>query len=315
MGIENVRIKNFNPSLLHISFGLISCAYSGNFSSEVKLVYESNESQIHQPKFYVAEQNDMLFVVTRGSASSNDFKTDLDYQPITNSYGTFHNGFYTSAQFILNNTDIYVNKTNLPIYFVGHSLGGSVSQILTVLYREKYPNKSIGCLSFGPAPCMALKRNIHVKLKPYIVSIVLGNDIVPTLSIHNLYKVLQPFFDRNVITANNDDLIYQTAGSMLKTLKSTLHEDQMCFYDYLTEKVSNIISDVKSYHLRYNSGNKSDICFIYGNTFIIGNRQKPLGQCFVDQRRQLSFMHVTSSSISIHSYLKYREAVFRIRSF
>ncbi|BAT99677.1 hypothetical protein VIGAN_10117600 [Vigna angularis var. angularis] len=71
---------------------------------------------------------------------------------------------------------------------VGHSLGGGTAALLTLKLREIQQFSSTTCVTFGPAACMTWE--LAEFGKPFIISIVNGSDIVPTLSASSVHDFI-----------------------------------------------------------------------------------------------------------------------------
>ena len=126
--------------------------------------------------------------------------------PYIPDFGYVHSGFYHSAQAIFNNDTLIslIEQSDLPLYIVGHSLGGSVSTILHVMFSKKYPNKDINTITFNPAPSMD-----NSKIEPYeskVATIRHQNDFVSKLSIYNVLKFIEDI--KNDPENDNDFQIY-----------------------------------------------------------------------------------------------------------
>ncbi|ETE58256.1 Sn1-specific diacylglycerol lipase beta, partial [Ophiophagus hannah] len=65
----------------------------------------------------------------------------------------------------------------------GHSLGGGIASILAIMLRNSFPN--MRCYAFSP-PGGLLSKSLADYTKQFIVSVVVGKDIIPRLSMLNL---------------------------------------------------------------------------------------------------------------------------------
>lgn len=73
-----------------------------------------------------------------------------------------------------------------PIIVVGHSLGAGTAAILSIMLKEKYRN--VICFAFAP-PGGLLSEDAAEYSKNFVVSVVLGKDIVPRLGLHQMEKL------------------------------------------------------------------------------------------------------------------------------
>lgn len=96
---------------------------------------------MYKPKFYCLEHSNDLYVVVRGSESNDDWLTDFDcnevHQIIRGKDIYFHYGFYTAANYIIDNINTFLTRDYENIYFVGHSYGAGVSSVLCMLTKNK----------------------------------------------------------------------------------------------------------------------------------------------------------------------------------
>jgi hypothetical protein len=79
-----------------------------------------------------------------------DFLSCAEFNETTTNYGTFHLGAYKSALFTLQGARPYVASFNGPVYFTGHSFGGTVAPINAIICMVDYPTKDINSIGFGP---------------------------------------------------------------------------------------------------------------------------------------------------------------------
>ena len=182
-------LNDLSPKFVKFCMSLSICSYHGDFEENQRnLIYKNIESRISQPVFFVLKIGNDIFVVTRGAASANDFKTILDMSEIQTEYGTFHSGFFKAAHFVYekvksvleNLKDTYEN-----LYFVGHSYGGAVSASLILLFKD-FKNRAV---IFGAPPVVDLEHSIAYN--KCIASFVAEHDLIPTLSVPNIAKQLE----------------------------------------------------------------------------------------------------------------------------
>ncbi|XP_036682788.1 diacylglycerol lipase-beta isoform X3 [Balaenoptera musculus] len=69
------------------------------------------------------------------------------------------------------------------LVIVGHSLGAGAAALLTIMLRNPYPQ--VRCYAFSP-PRGLLSKSLCEYSKTFIVSLVLGKDVIPRLSVTNL---------------------------------------------------------------------------------------------------------------------------------
>uniref|UniRef100_A0A0K0E1S5 sn-1-specific diacylglycerol lipase n=1 Tax=Strongyloides stercoralis TaxID=6248 RepID=A0A0K0E1S5_STRER len=178
--------------------------------SREDLLFVSFENMIFQIPFIVCldHQTNSIVIAIRGSASIHDFVTDLsvhedvislDVDPDKTIEGDevkvrAHKGMLLVAKNILTKLDnsqiLTKSFSDYPSYdlvITGHSLGGGVGALLTLLLKQKY-TKNIKCYCISPPGCV-LDNEGNKYLKDSVLSIIIGEDIVPRMSYHSLFKL------------------------------------------------------------------------------------------------------------------------------
>jgi hypothetical protein len=79
-----------------------------------------------------------------------------------------------------------VHFPNYSISVTGHSLGAGTAVILAFLLRLKYVN--VKCFAFGP-PGALLNPKASKMSKDFVTSVVVGDDLVPRLSVNGYIKL------------------------------------------------------------------------------------------------------------------------------
>nr|XP_027204136.1 sn1-specific diacylglycerol lipase alpha-like isoform X3 [Dermatophagoides pteronyssinus] len=178
---------------------------------DYKIIYITYYVAIEKPPFFVAVDYDKMSIVIsiRGTLSLYDVLTDLnaeyDLLPLTpsreNWYG--HKGMVAAAAYIrsrliekhiieIANEELKIRNlaTNshhqYPIIIVGHSLGAGTAAILAVLLKEIYTN--VICFAFAP-PGGLFSHDLAEYSKDFVISIVLGKDIIPRLGLHQMERL------------------------------------------------------------------------------------------------------------------------------
>ncbi|KAG4992244.1 hypothetical protein AAZX31_09G191500 [Glycine max] len=169
-------------------------------------------ARILRPAFTVIRdiESKSLLVFIRGTRSLKDTLTDALCAPVSFEHnnmvsGHAHRGMVAAASWILKHcTPVLLNALHqyphFKIKIVGHSLGGGTAALLTYKLREMQQFSSSTCVTFGPAACMTLE--LAEFGKPFIISIINGYDIVPTLSASSVHDFVSEGRDRN-----NDQII------------------------------------------------------------------------------------------------------------
>ncbi|VDK38595.1 unnamed protein product [Taenia asiatica] len=186
------------------------------------LVYYSFVNNVYQSPFFVAfdDDSESIIIAIRGTLSPEDVIVDmlaegkrplLDEMPsdvpaeqIPDFY--VHMGILYTAR---NLRDIIlrlqlvekarVRRPCYPLVVCGHSLGAGVASVLAFLLRKCYPE--VKAYAYSP-PLGLMSARMARYCKPFVVSIVLGCDIVPRLSIPTLndlkWRLLSALQDCNV---------------------------------------------------------------------------------------------------------------------
>uniref|UniRef100_A0A8C5N8X3 Diacylglycerol lipase-beta n=1 Tax=Gouania willdenowi TaxID=441366 RepID=A0A8C5N8X3_GOUWI len=161
-------------------------------------IHVSFHNQIYEIPFFVAldHRREAVLVAVRGTLSLKDVLTDLSAEcenlPIEGVSGACyaHKGISQAANYvykklindgILNQAFSIVPEYKLVI--TGHSLGAGTASVLAVLLHSHFP--SLQCYSFSP-PGGLLSKALANYSKDFVLSVVLGKDLVPRLSIPNM---------------------------------------------------------------------------------------------------------------------------------
>ncbi|XP_007442625.1 sn1-specific diacylglycerol lipase beta isoform X1 [Python bivittatus] len=177
-----------------------------NFGSMLQITGLQNRDFIHisfhnkifEIPFFVAldHQKEAIVIAVRGTLSFEDVLTDLSAEcenltledVLEN--GLVHKGITQAANYIygrlINDGILNQALTIAPEYklvVVGHSLGGGSASILAIMLRNSFPN--LRCYAFSP-PGGLLSKSLADYTKQFIVSVIVGKDVVPRLSMLNL---------------------------------------------------------------------------------------------------------------------------------
>uniref|UniRef100_H3D1S2 Diacylglycerol lipase-beta n=1 Tax=Tetraodon nigroviridis TaxID=99883 RepID=H3D1S2_TETNG len=161
-------------------------------------IYVSFHNQIYEIPFFVAldHKKEAVVVAVRGTLSLKDVLTDLSAEcenlPLEGVPGACyaHKGISQAAGFIykklVNDGILSQALSTVPEYklvITGHSLGAGTASVLAVLLRSSFP--TLQCYAFSP-PGGLLSKALADYSKDFVVSVVLGKDLVPRLSIPNM---------------------------------------------------------------------------------------------------------------------------------
>ncbi|XP_022599250.1 sn1-specific diacylglycerol lipase beta [Seriola dumerili] len=161
-------------------------------------IYVSFHNQIYEIPFFVAldHKREAVLVAVRGTLSLRDVLTDLSAEcenlPIEGVCGACygHKGMCQAAGYIYKKlvNDGILNQAfsvapEYKLVITGHSLGAGTASLLAILLRNSFP--TLQCYAFSP-PGGLLSKALADYSKDFVLSVVLGKDLVPRLSIPNM---------------------------------------------------------------------------------------------------------------------------------
>ena len=170
---------------------------------DYEVIYATYHVAIGEPPFFVALDYDKRSIVisVRGTLSLHDIITDLNAEgellptePVHDDW-LGHKGMVEAAVYIrdkLKSEDILNRALNyapdrgsqsFQIVLVGHSLGAGTAAILSILLKQEHPD--LVCFAFAP-PGGLLSVPALEYTKEFIISVVLGKDVVPRLGLHQM---------------------------------------------------------------------------------------------------------------------------------
>lgn len=161
-------------------------------------IHISFHNRIYEIPFFVAldHKTEAILVAVRGTLSLEDVLTDLsadceNLQTEGVDGDCFsHKGISQAASYIYRRliNDGILNQafTIAPEYklvIVGHSLGAGAAALLAIMLRSSFP--TLKCYAFSP-PGGLLSKALAEYSQSFIISIILGKDLVPRLSLPNM---------------------------------------------------------------------------------------------------------------------------------
>ncbi|XP_039082071.1 diacylglycerol lipase-beta isoform X2 [Hyaena hyaena] len=161
-------------------------------------IHISFHDKVYELPFIVAldHRKESVVVAVRGTMSLQDILTDLsaESESLNLECGvqecSAHKGISQAARYVyqrLVNDGILSQAFSIaPEYrlvVVGHSLGAGAAALLAIMLRSSYPQ--VRCFAFSP-PRGLLSKSLYEYSKTFIVSLVLGKDVIPRLSVTNL---------------------------------------------------------------------------------------------------------------------------------
>lgn len=151
---------------------------------DLKLFFED---ELYKPCYFISNDSKsrVIRLIIRGTMSTSDVIMDLLYQyhPWKDSH--VHYGMLKAAKWCFNNLAKYLFSESLArgyekIVISGHSLGGAVASLLSVMLIDSNPPVKIECIIFGPPPTVSLP--VATKYDEHIKIFINENDLIPQLS-------------------------------------------------------------------------------------------------------------------------------------
>ncbi|RHZ60084.1 hypothetical protein Glove_359g13 [Diversispora epigaea] len=171
------------------------------------ICWEYGLNTVSVPNYMVIRdpETNAIIISIRGTMNVADVITDALAHYERWNGGFVHRGMFRSAQYLVNRslTEIKaaVNKFNSnSIRVIGHSLGASISALVTILLHEQCKDLleqgvDIRAWNFATAPCCSLDIACTAEALGCIDNFINENDIIPRLSYGNLmdFKELVKF--------------------------------------------------------------------------------------------------------------------------
>ncbi|XP_051017042.1 diacylglycerol lipase-beta [Acomys russatus] len=161
-------------------------------------IHISFHDKVYELPFIVVldHRKEAVVVAVRGTMSLQDILTDLSAESenleldVEMQGCVAHKGIAQAARYIyrrLVNDGILSQAFSVaPEYrlvLVGHSLGGGAASLLAIMLRRAYPQ--VRAYAFSP-PRGLLSKSLYEHSKDFVVSLILGIDVIPRLSVANM---------------------------------------------------------------------------------------------------------------------------------
>ncbi|TKR77020.1 hypothetical protein L596_018070 [Steinernema carpocapsae] len=145
----------------------------------------------------------LMDLVTDLSLSDELFTVDVDTDPVLrndrelDSEGQVrvHRGMLNGARYVYevlkeNNVieDLYILNPGYNLVICGHSLGGGVASLLTLLLKQTYPH--VRCYAFSPPGCVISEHGVN-DTEAHVLSVIVGDDLVPRISYQAMMSLKQ----------------------------------------------------------------------------------------------------------------------------
>ncbi|KAK8857676.1 hypothetical protein M9Y10_016084 [Tritrichomonas musculus] len=156
------------------------------------IVYECKESDFYRVPYFIvnSEELDTIFIVFRGSKCLKDWHVDFLAAAIQYEQGYVHEGVYFTSLNIFTDIkekirDLSISHNKRQVIITGHSLGGAVAGLTTILFNQEYADMNVRAVCL--APVASLSPEIWELTHNYIRSYINYGDLVPFISYYNTY--------------------------------------------------------------------------------------------------------------------------------
>ena len=163
------------------------------------LKQDSKISEMGPVVYYISvdHENECVVVTLRGTMGLSDALTDFTCEYTTYNGFNVHKGMMACAQKLetlieKDVVDALAMNKDYSLVLTGHSLGGGIAGMMSILWSDVIDNKSsvirlkdkktpIKCYAYG-IPCI-MDQALSIKCQYLITSVVHNSDLVPTLSL------------------------------------------------------------------------------------------------------------------------------------
>ncbi|KAK8882155.1 hypothetical protein M9Y10_044795 [Tritrichomonas musculus] len=246
---NQTNVTDFSLTFLRLVMQLTMSTFTGSFSSfSGELYYYNPNTDIEQPSFYIYRLNDgnKLFIGTRGTIDINDVAADIAIRQIVTDKGVYLEGYYRAALFVYKYAYAFIKNHDGPIYFIGHSMGGAISTILHCLAKFDFRNsKDINTIALAPVP--AISESLNKTYGDKIVTIINSDDVVPTISIANMYAFLVKYEPLIPITMFPWSFIKKTINFVLSIVYHVSSVFSQQVLEYFKLALSSALDELVSY--------------------------------------------------------------------
>jgi len=166
-------------------------------SKEDILLYNFQPSKVFDQVYFIAYERryDAIIFSIRGTLNVKDTLADLVCEYVRWNGGLVHSGVLSSAILFYKNLfnklkEIVRKKQPKYLYLTGHSLGGGIAAVLTIMLKNVEnefhapPGFKIECYCFAPPSSLDIE--LSKVYEDCIFSFINNNDIVPRLSYGSL---------------------------------------------------------------------------------------------------------------------------------
>jgi len=257
---------------------------------------------------FVEHQKKEVIVAVRGTESLWDALADiqLKLKDLQDSIPTkipgdrfyTYKGFYMCAKAIKQLLDqkqtletLFKKYPDYSLVVIGHSLGAGACAILALWLYDKYP--TLKCYPYSPPGCV-FSENAAKFCESFMTSVILGEDVIPRLSLPNLAKMKQETVRRAVLIQQNKTLILCNGVFRCFFGCGPFLDDKVHMKDEDVEKEKgNMPTDVRRFWDNYISHSKgqapADPIFIPGKIIFVYDANKQPGQSETSSFNKLAY--------------------------
>ena len=170
-------------------------------TSDCDIIHASFRNELfHAPFFILHDHSKKTVIISiRGTLSITDVITDMtadcgvvDLDGDVRD-GKCHIGILNTAENIYRKIkdELLLEKafefnSNYQLMITGHSLGAGVAAILGLKFLKEYPD--LKCICYSP-PGGLMTQNLINLTKSFVLTVILGDDIVPRLSLRSIHSL------------------------------------------------------------------------------------------------------------------------------
>ena len=156
-----------------------------------QLLYAELTAKRARPAFVVVgcRARKLAVLAVRGTYDVSDAMIDAQAHGEPFAGGWAHAGMAAAARWLfaeLRTPLLQLHADGYAIHLVGHSLGGGVASLLTVLLRPTLPD--VRCVGFA-TPAAAAGGSLLASMRECVTSVVLRNDMVPRMTLSSVRRL------------------------------------------------------------------------------------------------------------------------------
>jgi len=306
-----IQIPGYSLLLIKRCMTYCKNSYSGESAfqgGEMKFV--GTQHGVCIPIFFEYEYNNDLYFIVRGTSDDVDFATDCAYSEELVNFGKYqiycHGGFYKSAKYIYDIVKPHIDAfKGRNIYFVGHSMGGSISTILGLMFLSDplYADKQMGIICVAPAPSVS---EFPEEYNEKLINIVNEHDLIPEFSVISIYNMIGMIVPKTPDTKPAVKAVLLIILDIIKGLKSDFSDN---IFKALSDGLPIIIDDIYAYK---NDKSHLHVGTLHGHTYkLVKNGPTTLSQNEIDPTT-LDMMVIWPDSINNHLPKTYEETIGRL---